>query len=58
MSELSEATRRSVAGNIEQWTRVNREYGDFVAGIYEMVAERFNKGGLADTRHPGNTKAD
>lgn len=28
MSELSEATRRSVAGNIEQWTRVNREYGD------------------------------
>ena len=28
MSELPEATRRSVAGNIEQWTKVNAEYGD------------------------------
>ncbi|MEX1295076.1 MAG: class I SAM-dependent methyltransferase, partial [Candidatus Limnocylindrales bacterium] len=28
MSGLSEGTRRSVAGNVEQWTRVNREYGN------------------------------
>jgi len=28
MSELSESTRRSVAGNVEHWTRVNREFGD------------------------------
>ena len=28
MSDLPEATRRSVAGNIEQWSKVNAEYGD------------------------------
>ena len=28
MSDLPESTRGSVAGNIERWTRVNREYGD------------------------------
>ncbi len=28
MSELSDQTRRSVAGNVEQWTKVNTEYGD------------------------------
>lgn len=28
MSDLPESTRVSVAGNIEQWTKVNREYGD------------------------------
>jgi ubiquinone/menaquinone biosynthesis C-methylase UbiE len=28
MNELSETTRESVAGNIEQWSTVNREYGD------------------------------
>ena len=28
MSDLSDHTRRSVAGNVEQWTRVNTEYGD------------------------------
>ena len=28
MSDLPETTRRSVAGNIEQWTKVNTEYGD------------------------------
>ena len=28
MSELSDRTRRSVSGNVEQWTKVNTEYGD------------------------------
>ncbi len=28
MSDLSKTTRRSVAGNIEQWTKINAEYGD------------------------------
>ena len=28
MNDASEATRRSVEGNIEQWTRVNTEYGN------------------------------
>ena len=28
MSDLSDRTRRSVAGNVEQWTKVNTEYGD------------------------------
>ena len=28
MSDLPETTRRSVAGNVEQWTKVNAEYGD------------------------------
>ena len=28
MSDLPDSTRASVAGNIERWTRVNREYGD------------------------------
>ena len=28
MSDLPAGTRTSVAGNIEQWTRVNEEYGD------------------------------
>ena len=28
MSELDERTRRSVSGTVEQWTRVNTEYGD------------------------------
>lgn len=31
MSELPESVRKSVAGNIEQWTKVNREYGDATA---------------------------
>jgi SAM-dependent methyltransferase len=28
MSKTSEATARSVAGNVAQWSKVNREYGD------------------------------
>lgn len=28
MREMSETTKASVAGNVEQWTRVNAEHGD------------------------------
>ena len=31
MPDLSDATRKSVTGNVAQWTRVNREYGDVSA---------------------------
>jgi SAM-dependent methyltransferase len=39
MSDLPETTRASIAGNIEQWTKVNREYGDAHAARTWMAAE-------------------
>lgn len=43
MTDLPEATRRSIAGNIDQWTRVNREYGDANAHAL-WLAERITWG--------------
>ena len=39
MSELPESTRRSVAGNVEQWTKVNEEYGDASAARSWMAED-------------------
>jgi ubiquinone/menaquinone biosynthesis C-methylase UbiE len=43
MSDLPESTRASVAGNIEQWSKVNREYGDADAAR-SWAAERISWG--------------
>lgn len=43
MNDLPETTRRSVAGNIEQWTRVNEEYGDADA-VRTWMAEEISWG--------------
>ena len=43
MNDLPEATRRSVAGNIVKWSRVNAEYGDESAGR-QWAAEEISWG--------------
>ena len=43
MSDLPESTRASVAGNIEKWTKVNREYGD-AGAARSWAAEHINWG--------------